>query len=144
MILAQAIVDCVADPARNSKTGDPIWNIGGPDTFSMKEQGQLIADVLNDLSGEEKKPWLLPVPISIFSSIVGFFENLANAFRNSIALQDTAELAKIGKYYAVEDMLTTAPAEKYGSTSLLSHYQRVAKDGQEYDPYTTILGSKSS
>lgn len=26
--------------------------------------------------------------------------------------EDPAELAKIGKYYAVEDMLTTDPAEK--------------------------------
>jgi divinyl chlorophyllide a 8-vinyl-reductase len=57
-------------------------------------------------------------------------------------LEDAAELAKIGKYYAVEDMLTTNPSEKYGRVTLKQHYERIAKEGQEYDPYTTILGSK--
>lgn len=48
----------------------------------------------------------------------------------------------VGKYYAVEDMLTTLPAEKYGKITLKEHYERIAVEGQEYDPYTTILGSK--
>mmetsp|Transcript_122 Transcript_122/g.332 ORF Transcript_122/g.332 Transcript_122/m.332 type:complete len:346 (+) Transcript_122:34-1071(+) len=134
--LAQAVVDCVADPARNSKTGDPIWNIGGPDAFTMKDQGQLIGDVL------ETQPWLLPVPIAVFDAILGVFEKLASLFPDTF--RDPAELARIGRYYAVENMLTTAPGEKYGDTSLQSHYLRVATQGQEYDPYTTILGSKDS
>mmetsp|Transcript_28104 Transcript_28104/g.90601 ORF Transcript_28104/g.90601 Transcript_28104/m.90601 type:complete len:102 (+) Transcript_28104:2534-2839(+) len=100
----------------------------------MKQQGALIGDVL-----EKDQPWLLPVPISIFDAIVNVFVALASTFDG---LRDTAELAKIGRYYAVEDMLTTDPIEKYGDTSLQSHYQRVATEGQEYDPYTTILGAK--
>ena len=47
-----------------------------------------------------------------------------------------------GKYYAVEDMLTTDPAEKYGSTTLEEHYRKIAVEGQEYDPYTTLFASK--
>ena len=143
--LAAAIVDCVADPKRDSKNpnSEPIWNVGGPDSYSMKQQGDLIADALAKAENSPRKePWLLPVPISLFDSIVGFFENIANFFNND-QLKDTAELARIGRYYAAEDMLTTAPPDRYGKTSLLSHYELVAKEGQEYDPYTTILGSKS-
>ena len=55
------------------------------------------------------------------------------------ALKDPTEFAKIGRYYAVEDMLTTADAERYGAMSLREHYENVAKNGQEYDPYTTVF-----
>ena len=44
-----------------------------------------------------------------------------------------------GKYYAVEDMLTTDPAEKFGTITLQEHYDRIAVEGQEYDPYTTMV-----
>jgi hypothetical protein len=43
-----------------------------------------------------------------------------------------------GKYYAVEDMLTTQPSEKFGTITLKQHYERIAREGQEYDPYTTL------
>jgi hypothetical protein len=43
-----------------------------------------------------------------------------------------------GKYYAVEDMLTTDPSEKFGTITLQEHYDRIAVEGQEYDPYTTM------
>jgi hypothetical protein len=45
----------------------------------------------------------------------------------------------VGKYYAVEDMLTTDPAEKFGTITLQEHYDRIAVEGQEYDPYTTMV-----
>lgn len=48
-----------------------------------------------------------------------------------------------GQYYAVEDMLTTLPGEKYGARTLLGHYERVLREGQEYDPYTTMLAPRS-
>ena len=43
----------------------------------------------------------------------------------------------------VEDMLTTAPTEKYGTVTLREHYERIAVEGQEYDPYTTMLAPKN-
>ena len=46
---------------------------------------------------------------------------------------------KSGKYYAVEDMLTTKPDEKFGKITLQEHYDRIAVEGQEYDPYTTMF-----
>jgi divinyl chlorophyllide a 8-vinyl-reductase len=58
-------------------------------------------------------------------------------------MEDAAELARIGKYYAVEDMLTTEPKEKYGKVTLRQHYERIAVEGQEYDPYTSVLGKKN-
>ena len=57
-------------------------------------------------------------------------------------MEDAAELGRIGKYYAVEDMLTTEPAEKFGKVTLRQHYERIAVEGQEYDPYTTMLAKK--
>ncbi len=58
-------------------------------------------------------------------------------------LEDTAEFGRIGRYYAVEDMLTTEPSEKYGGTTLRQHYERVAVEGQEYDQYTAVFGKKN-
>ena len=63
--------------------------------------------------------------------------------RWSEGAEDAAELARIGKYYAVEDMLTTTPEAKYGSVTLRQHYSRIAVEGQEYDPYTTIGGKRT-
>lgn len=60
----------------------------------------------------------------------------------SESMEDAAELARIGKYYAVEDMLTTEKDEMFGSISLKQHYERIATEGQEYDPYTTMFASK--
>ena len=52
-----AIVDCVADRAKSSAGGDPIWNVGGPDAgLSMRDQGELLAKIV------EKEPKLLAVP----------------------------------------------------------------------------------
>ena len=57
-------------------------------------------------------------------------------------LADAVEFGRIGRYYAVEDMLTTSDTERYGETTLYQHYTKVAKDGQEYDPYTSVFGKK--
>jgi len=141
--LAMAIVDTVADPAKSSATGEPVWNVGGPDAgVSMKAQGALIADAIAAVDGEDarKDPWLLPVPIGVFDGIVGFIRWLADV-TDSPKVRDAWELGQIGRYYAVEDMLTTEPYEKYGAMSLIDHYTNVARDGQEYDPYTTVFAS---
>ena len=39
-------------------------------------------------------------------------------------------------------MLTTSPVEKFGKVTLRQHYERIAVEGQEYDPYTTMLATK--
>ena len=33
---------------------------------------------------------------------------------------------------------------RYGRTTLREHYERIAVEGQEYDPYTSMFGSKKA
>lgn len=130
--LASAIIDCVSSDEWKNR----IWNIGGPDDgLSMTQQGEMLADVL------KKQPKLFAVPIGLFDAIINALQFAADVFKSE-KLADAAELGRIGKYYAVEDMLTTEPSEKYGSTTLRQHYENIAKNGQEYDPYTTMFASK--
>ena len=138
--LAIALVDTIADPKRKNK----VWNIGGPDNgLSMEEQGKMLAKVLG-----KEEPKLLAVPIGLFDVIISGIQGVANLLGQWEATQgfagkfeDAAELGRIGKYYAVEDMLTTEPDEKFGFTSLMEHYTKIAVEGQEYDPYTTMFAS---
>eukprot|EP00567_Pseudictyota_dubia_P001077 CAMPEP_0197465820 /NCGR_PEP_ID=MMETSP1175-20131217/64736_1 /TAXON_ID=1003142 /ORGANISM="Triceratium dubium, Strain CCMP147" /LENGTH=416 /DNA_ID=CAMNT_0043001843 /DNA_START=17 /DNA_END=1267 /DNA_ORIENTATION=+ len=134
--LAAALIDCVADDAHKNA----VWNLGGPDDgLSMIEQGELLHDVL----GKEGEPKLLGVPIGIFDVIINGLQWVADTFKSE-KFEDAAEFGRIGRYYAVEDMLTTDPTEKYGRTTLREHYQYIAENGQEYDPYTTVFGSESA
>ena len=60
--LAAALVDTIADASFEGRT----WNLGGPDDgLSMKEQGELVADV----TGKEEAK-LIGVPIGIFDVII--------------------------------------------------------------------------
>ena len=61
--LAAALIDTIADETKKNY----LWNLGGPDDgLSMKQQGELVAEVLGK---EEAK--LIGVPIGIFDAIVG-------------------------------------------------------------------------
>ncbi|KAJ8605831.1 hypothetical protein CTAYLR_000604 [Chrysophaeum taylorii] len=136
--LAKALVDCVSDPSRKNQ----IWNVGGPgDGISMRDQGKLIAEAIAEVEGTPRKdPWLLGVPILVFDVILGALDALAKLYPSKF--EDVAEFGRIGRYYAVEDMLTTDDAERYGTITLKDHYKNVAQYGQEYDPYTTLFGAK--
>eukprot|EP00547_Thalassionema_nitzschioides_P001802 CAMPEP_0194217246 /NCGR_PEP_ID=MMETSP0156-20130528/20720_1 /TAXON_ID=33649 /ORGANISM="Thalassionema nitzschioides, Strain L26-B" /LENGTH=358 /DNA_ID=CAMNT_0038946235 /DNA_START=197 /DNA_END=1276 /DNA_ORIENTATION=- len=132
--LAAALLDNVADDTY--KNG--IWNIGGPDAggLSMVEQGEILHKILK----KEGEPKLLGVPIGLFDVIINGLQWVSDTFSNQW-FDDAAELGRIGKYYAVEDMLTTDPSEMYGRTKLEEHYTYIAENGQEYDPYTSVFGS---
>jgi len=133
--LASAILETVTDKSKENS----VWNLGGPDEgMSMQQQGALIADILGK---EEAKTF--GVPIGIFDVIINGLQWLADV-TNSEKLEDAAEFGRIGRYYALEDMLTTDASEKYGSTTLREHYERIAKEGQEYDPYTSVFGNKEA
>jgi len=128
--LAAYMLDCLDQPEKWNR----VLNVGGPDSgLSMKEQGELLFQVL----GKPAKFW--KVPIAVFDVVIGVLAGLGKIFPS---LEDAAELGRIGKYYAVEDMLTTDPLEKFGKVTLHQHYERIRVEGQEYDPYTTVLGSK--
>jgi len=126
--LATYMLNCLDEPDKFNK----ILDIGGPDQgMSMKDQAEMIFEIIG------KKPAYWAAPIGLFDAIINF---LAFFGKFNDGAKDAAELARIGKYYAVEDMLTTAPSEKFGAVTLRQHYERIAVEGQEYDPYTTMLG----
>lgn len=128
--LATYMINCVEEQNKWNK----VLNLGGPDDgMTMKQQGEMIFEIL----GKEPKFWT--APISIFDTVIGIFAWFGKFFPG---MEDAAELGRIGKYYAVEDMLTTEPSEKFGEITLRQHYERIAVEGQEYDPYTTILAKK--
>jgi len=128
--LATYIVNGIQDPAMHNQ----VLDVGGPDAgLTPKQQAELLFDVVG------KEPSFIKVPIGLFDAIIGTIDFFAQF---SAKAKDAAELARIGKYYAVEDMLTTAASEKFGQITLRDHFERVARDGQEYDPYTTMFSSK--
>mmetsp|Transcript_20489 Transcript_20489/g.44375 ORF Transcript_20489/g.44375 Transcript_20489/m.44375 type:complete len:380 (-) Transcript_20489:49-1188(-) len=130
--LAQYLVESATDKSRLNK----IINLGGPDEpLTMQKQGEMLFDAIG------KEPKFIYAPLWLFDAIIDSLQWLADTF-NSEALEDAAETGRIGKYYAVEDMLTTAPDEKFGKITLQEHFNRIAVEGQEYDPYTTMFAKK--
>ena len=128
--LATYMINCINDKTKWNK----ILNIGGPDEgMSMKQQGEMLFKILG------KEPKYIQAPIGVFDAVINAFAFLGKWFPS---LEDSAELGRIGKYYAVEDMLTVDPTEKFGTITLAQHYERIATEGQEYDPYTTMLARK--
>lgn len=127
--LAEYLMDCVADKSRHGR----IINLGGPDEpLTMQKQGEMLFQAL------EMEPKYFNAPLWLFDVIINSLQFLADVTKSE-KLEDAAETGRIGKYYAVEDMLTTAPEEKYGKITLQDHFNRIAKEGQEYDPYTTMF-----
>ncbi|CAM9810350.1 unnamed protein product [Phaeothamnion confervicola] len=130
--LATYMVNCIGDPAKTNK----ILDLGGPDDgYTMEEQGKLLAVAC----GKEAK--IVKAPVALFDAIIGGLDFLGQF---AAPMADAAELARIGKYYAVEDMLTTEPDQKFGKTTLKQHYEKIARDGQEYDPYTSMFGKSNT
>ena len=85
-----------------------------------------------------KEPNYFFAPLWLFDTIINSLQWVADTFESE-KFEDYAELGRIGKYYAVEDMLTTKPEEKFGTITLQEHYDRIAVEGQEYDPYTSMF-----
>jgi divinyl chlorophyllide a 8-vinyl-reductase len=77
------------------------------------------------------------LPVWIFDQCIDTLQWLAD-ITGSGQLENAAELGRIGKYYAVEDMVTDKPEEMYGTITLQEHFNRIATEGQDYDPYVTM------
>jgi len=125
--LATYLIDSIADKSRQNK----IINLGGP-PLTMKRQGEMLYKAVG------KEPNFLYAPLGLFDIIIDSLQWVADTF-NSEKFENAAETGRIGKYYAVEDMLTTDPDEKFGTMTLQEHYNKIAVEGQEYDPYTTMF-----
>lgn len=129
--LATYLIDCIVDKSRENK----VINLGGPDDpLTMKKQGEMLFNAVG------KEPNFFFAPLWLFDVIIDSLQWLADTF-NSEKLEDAAEFGRIGKYYAVEDMLTTEPDEKFGTMTLQEHYNKIAVEGQEYDPYTSMFAA---
>jgi divinyl chlorophyllide a 8-vinyl-reductase len=127
--LAQYLMDCVTDKTRHNIVKD----LGGPDNpLDMTEQGAMLFKAL------DMEPKFAFAPLWLFDVIIDSLQFLAN-ISNLEALEDAAETGRIGKYYAVEGMLTTDPSEKYGEITLQQHYNRIAVEGQDFDKYTSMF-----
>lgn len=124
--LAEYMLNCMTDESKCNK----IMNIGGPDEPLTN---QMLGDMMHKAAGLEPK--FAYAPTFFFDSIISMFQVLATLSKNAF-LEDAAEYARIGKYYAVEDMLTTDPEEKYGTITMQDHYNKIANQGQ--DPFTPI------
>ncbi len=132
--LATYLIDCNTLGERKNK----IIDLGGPDEpLTMKKQGEMLFKSLG------KEPNFFFAPLWLFDVIIDSLQWFADTF-NSEAFEDAAETGRIGKYYAVEDMLTTDPSEKFGTITLQEHYDKIAVEGQEYDPYTTMFAKPGS
>jgi len=127
--LATYLIDSISDKSRENK----VLNLGGPDEpLTMKKQGEMLYKAVG------KEPNFFYAPLWLFDTIIDSLQWVSDTF-NSEKFENAAELGRIGKYYAVEDMLTTDPNEKFGTITLQEHYDRIAVEGQEYDPYTTMF-----
>lgn len=133
--LAAALVDTIANTSRHNTT----WQIGGPDQpLSKLEQGALMAAAVG-----LPPPKTTRVPISLLNTVVHVLSFGARLTRLA-ALEDAAEVARILRYYASEDMVAVGEGEVYGQDSLVDFYERVAVEGREYDPYVAIFDSRAT
>ncbi|GLJ44969.1 hypothetical protein SUGI_0946610 [Cryptomeria japonica] len=124
--LASFIVDCSLDRDKINK----ILPIGGPGkAMTPLEQ----AEILFRLMG--KKPKFLKVPLEIMDFAIGLLDFLLKVFPS---LEDAAEFAKIGRYYAAESMLVWDPqtgkydasaTPSYGKATLEDFFDKVLREG---------------
>ena len=82
-----------------------------------------------------KEPTFVYAPTWIFDTIINTLQLFADVTKSE-ALENAVEYGRIGKYYDVEDMLTTDQKEKYGKISMQDHYNNIASQGQ--DPFTPV------
>ena len=95
--LGAFIASCITDPSCH----DRILPIGGPGpAMTPREQGEALFRLLG------REPRFRRVPVKLMDVIVAVLTTLGRVFPR---LADTAELARIGRYYATESMLVMDP-----------------------------------
>mmetsp|Transcript_5993 Transcript_5993/g.8474 ORF Transcript_5993/g.8474 Transcript_5993/m.8474 type:complete len:393 (+) Transcript_5993:131-1309(+) len=121
--LATYMVNCITDKTKENQ----ILNIGGPEhDITQKKQAQWLFEITNQPERH------IYIPVGIFDIMIDGIQWMADVSKSE-RLADAAELARIGKYYAVEDMLTTDPNEKFGTDTLKEHYKKCVQEGQAED-----------
>jgi divinyl chlorophyllide a 8-vinyl-reductase len=124
--LAVFLVDCLGDPARFNTTL-PIGGPGAPQT--PLQQGELLFRVLG------RAPRFRHVPIALMRGIAA---TLSASSHLLPSLQDKAEFARTGLYYATESMLVfderagrydASATPSFGTVTLEDHFRDVLEDG---------------
>merc|ERR1712227_331251 len=107
--LASYMADCIT----NKELINQVLPIGGPgEALTPLQQSELLFKA----AGVE--PNTIKVPIQIMDGAIWVFDQLAKVFKN---LDDAAEFAKIGRYYAAESMLLLDKNGKYDADSTPSY-----------------------
>jgi divinyl chlorophyllide a 8-vinyl-reductase len=124
--LARFMADCLEDPSKSNR----ILPVGGPgEPVSAKAQGELLFELLG------RKPKFRKIPIGIFDLTIPALNLLSKLFP---ALEDKAEFARTGRYYASESMLAFDPETEtydgaatpsFGNDTLRDFYARILKEG---------------
>jgi len=126
--LASYMGDCVEQEA--------LWNkvlpIGGPgEAMTALQQGEMLFKLL------DKEPKFIKVPIEVMDAAIKVCDVLAGLFPG---IRDTAEFAKIGRYYAAESMLVLNPETDqydgsitpgYGKDTLEGFFKKCVTEGMD-------------
>ena len=111
--LAKFMQLCVRDESKRNK----ILPVGGPGkAVTPKEQAEMLFEILG------KKPKFWKLPIGLMDGAIGLLDGLA---RFLPGLNDAAEFGKIGKYYAVEDMV----GPSFGEDTLREFFEKAVQEG---------------
>eukprot|EP00308_Calcidiscus_leptoporus_P022225 CAMPEP_0119362334 /NCGR_PEP_ID=MMETSP1334-20130426/9420_1 /TAXON_ID=127549 /ORGANISM="Calcidiscus leptoporus, Strain RCC1130" /LENGTH=355 /DNA_ID=CAMNT_0007377527 /DNA_START=74 /DNA_END=1141 /DNA_ORIENTATION=+ len=107
----------IADGISRKEMHNQILPIGGPgEPLTPLQQ----SEILFELFGRE--PSYIKVPIGVMDAVIGGLDFLGQLFPS---LKDSAEFGRIGRYYAVEDMV----GPSYGTTTLREFFEDVAENG---------------
>eukprot|EP00580_Thalassiosira_gravida_P016502 CAMPEP_0201657578 /NCGR_PEP_ID=MMETSP0494-20130426/777_1 /ASSEMBLY_ACC=CAM_ASM_000839 /TAXON_ID=420259 /ORGANISM="Thalassiosira gravida, Strain GMp14c1" /LENGTH=511 /DNA_ID=CAMNT_0048134445 /DNA_START=260 /DNA_END=1795 /DNA_ORIENTATION=+ len=127
--LAMYMCDSALEEYRDERWGK-ILNVGGPDApLSNKMLGEMMFKAIN------KPSKFVYVPTQVFDISISMIECIAKTWPSQ-KWEDVLETSKIGKYYAVEDMLTIEEEEKFGKITMMDHFEKIANEGQ--DPFTPV------
>jgi len=122
--VATFLVECLDNPTRANQ----VLPVGGPGpALTPRAQGEMLFRLLG------QPPRFRNVSPRLFDVIVGVLSTLARVVP---PLRDTAEFARIGRYYATESMLVWDPVAgrydaeatpQYGRDTLEDHYLRMLR-----------------
>ena len=126
--LARFIVCCIGDPDKRDK----VLAVGGPGpALTPRQQGEILFELIG------KPPRFRRVPLWLMDGIILC---LAPLGRFLPKVRDSAEFARIGRYYARESMLCWNPVSarydadatpEFGADTLRVFYRRTLEEGLE-------------
>lgn len=111
--LASFMVECATDDAKRNQ----ILPVGGPgQPVTPKQQAELLFKIL------DKKPKYVRLPIAIMDFSIALLDGIAKVLPFA---KETVEFARIGRYYAVEDMV----GPQYGTDTLEQFFENAIQPG---------------